>query len=143
MPELFGLACALPCGSVKTDLAVRHQMAQAAETATRAVGRDPAAGEFGLAGEVQELTHPRDVTEPQVRELQVNLPGSGEAQAGEGLLEQSSSPLIATQTAYALLVMAMLRGSEGFWCPSSSISRRPLRSVLGQRPPVLASRGRR
>jgi hypothetical protein len=84
MPELFRLACALPCGSVETDLAVRHQMAQAAETATRAVGRDPAACEFGLAGEAQELTHPRDVTEPQVRELQVNLPGSGEAQAGEG-----------------------------------------------------------
>src|SRR5690242_4527619 len=37
--------------------------------------------------------------------------------------------------------MLMLRGAEWFWYPSSSITRRPLQSVLGQGPPVLAPRG--
>lgn len=75
----------LPCGSVKPDFAVRHQMAKASETATWAMRRNLEAPRFRLPDEGQEMPHPSYVTESEVRELQVDMPGSRKAQSSESL----------------------------------------------------------
>lgn len=76
---------AVPCGSIKPDFAVRHQMAEASETATWAMRRNLATPQFRLPDEGQKLPHPTHVTEAEVRELQVDVPGSRKAQSSEGL----------------------------------------------------------
>jgi len=51
------------------------------------VRRHPAAPEFGSPDEGQEVPHPSHVAEAEVRELQVDVPGSRQAQSSEDLLE--------------------------------------------------------
>ena len=60
-------------------------MAKASETAARAMRRDLAAPQLRLPGEGQEMPHPSYVTETEVRELQVDVPGSRKAQSSERL----------------------------------------------------------
>ena len=47
--------------------------------------RDLAAPQLRLPGEGQEMPHPSYVTETEVRELQVDVPGSRKAQSSERL----------------------------------------------------------
>ena len=79
-----GPARVLPCMAVKPDFAVRHQVAKTTEAATRAMRRNLAAPRFRLPNEGKEMAHPRNVTESEIRELQVNVPCSCQAQSGEG-----------------------------------------------------------
>ena len=73
--------------AVKPDFAVRQEMAKTTETATCPMRRHLAAPQLRSPDEGHEMPHPSHVTETEVRELQVDVPGSRKAQSSEDLLK--------------------------------------------------------